>query len=201
MSTPGQAPIEPDTKDWTWVLEQACPECGLDTRALGRSDIPALVRANAAAWPAVLASPDVRARPRPGVWSPLEYACHVRDVFRLFGERLALMLDQDDPLFANWDQDATAVADRYGDQDPTTVAEELTAAAEAIAAAFEAVPADAWSRTGRRSDGARFSVETLGRYFVHDPEHHLVDVTGSTSVGWSSRSSSRSSSETGPDTR
>jgi hypothetical protein len=131
------------------------------------------------------------------VWSPLEYACHVRDVFRLFGERLALTLDQDDPLFVNWDQDATAVADRYGDQDPTTVAEDLTAAAEAIAAAFEAVPDDAWWRTGRRSDGARFSVETLGRYFAHDPEHHLLDVTGSTSVG----SSSRSSSGTDPDTR
>lgn len=179
------------------MLERACPECGLDTREIDRSDIPSLVRANAATWPAVLARPDVGERPRPGVWSPLEYACHVRDVFRLFGERLALMLDQDDPLFANWDQDATAVADHYGDQDPATVAEELAAAAEAIAAAFEAVPDDAWSRTGRRSDGARFSVETLGRYFVHDPEHHLLDVTGSTSVG----TSSRSSSGTGPATR
>jgi hypothetical protein len=23
-----------------------------------------------------------------------------------------------------------------------------------------------------------FSVETFGRYFVHDPVHHLYDVTG-----------------------
>ena len=21
-------PIEPDTKDWTWVLHERCPECG-----------------------------------------------------------------------------------------------------------------------------------------------------------------------------
>ncbi len=197
MPNPHQDPIEPDTKDWTWVLDRACPECGLDTRTVGRKGIPSLVRANAAAWPAVLVRPDVGERPRPGVWSPLEYSCHVRDVFRLFRERLALMLDQDDPLFANWDQDASALADRYGDQDAATVAEDLTTAAEAIAAAFEAVPDEAWSRTGRRSDGARFTVETLGRYFVHDPEHHLFDVTGSTSTGQSPRPSSRA----GPDDR
>ena len=32
------------------------------------------------------------------------------------------MLTQDAPTFANWDQDETAVADRYGEQDPATVA-------------------------------------------------------------------------------
>ena len=33
-------------------------------------------------------------------------------------------------------------------------------------------------RTGRRSDGARFTVTTLGQYLVHDPVHHLNDVAG-----------------------
>ncbi len=51
------------------------------------------------------------------MWSPLEYACHVRDVFPLFDERLVLMLAQDGPQYANWDQDATAV-ERYAEQDP-----------------------------------------------------------------------------------
>ena len=32
-------------------------------------------------------------------------------------------------------------------------------------------------RTGRRSDGAHFTVETFARYFIHDPVHHLYDVT------------------------
>jgi len=31
-------------------------------------------------------------------------------------------------------------------------------------------------RTGRRSDGAEFTVDTFARYFVHDPIHHLHDV-------------------------
>ena len=172
--------ITPDTKDWTWVLDEACPECGFDTRRVAPGDIPDVVAANAAAWPEVLAREDAAGRPRPGVWSPLEYACHVRDVFDIFARRLDLMLAEDDPLFENWDQDVTALEDDYAAQDPTRVASQLAAAAARAAAAFAAVPPGAWGRTGRRTDGARFTVETLGRYFVHDPEHHLWDVRGST---------------------
>ena len=58
------------------------------------------------------ADPASRDRPAPDVWSPLEYACHVRDVHRVFAERVRLMLAEDDPLFDDWDQDAAAVARR-----------------------------------------------------------------------------------------
>src|SRR4051794_791858 len=27
-------PVEPDTKDWTWVLDRPCPECGFDPAAV-----------------------------------------------------------------------------------------------------------------------------------------------------------------------
>jgi len=92
--------------------------------------------------------------------------------------RLGLILDEDDPLFANWDQDATAVAERYNEQEPATVAAELAAAAASAADAFAAVPVEDRVRTGRRSDGARFTVTTLAQYFIHDPVHHLHDVAG-----------------------
>ncbi|MFJ8434562.1 DinB family protein [Kitasatospora sp. NPDC094019] len=172
--------IVPDTKDWTWVLEQPCADCGLDAGAVVREDVAGMVRANAARWTAVLCGdPEALGRrPRPEIWSDLEYACHVRDVFRLFRVRLELMLDRDDPLFANWDQDATAVAERYGEQRPDVVAEELAEAAEVLAAAFEGVAGAQWARTGNRSDGARFTVESFARYLIHDPVHHLYDVTG-----------------------
>ena len=138
------------------------------------------MRANAAAWQDVLARPDGRQRPRPDVWSPLEYGCHVRDVFRLFDQRLTLMLAEDDPQFANWDQDVTAVAERYGEQDPPSSPSELAVAADAIAGSFAAVDGDQWDRRGRRSDGAAFTVRTFGQYFVHDPVHHLYDVSRAT---------------------
>jgi hypothetical protein len=174
----GSMPITPDTKDWTWVLERPCSECGFDAAALGYDEVPDLVRRNAAAWPAVLSRPDVAARPDEETWSALEYGAHVRDVFRIFRIRLGLILTEDDPLFANWDQDATAVAERYNQQDPRTVAIGLAEAAAAVADAFATVPVADRERVGRRSDGARFTVTTLARYFLHDPIHHLHDVTG-----------------------
>jgi len=131
--------ITPDTKDWTWVLQRPCPECGYDASNVSPTDVPRRLGACAHAWVDVLGREDARARPAPTVWSPLEYGCHVRDVCRLYLERLELMLATDDPLYPNWDQDATAVADRYGEQDPVTVAEQLAGAATQLALRFAAL--------------------------------------------------------------
>jgi hypothetical protein len=169
-------PIVPDTKDWTWVLERPCPECDFDSSTLVLDQVPEMVRANAAAWRDVLADERVHERPSDSVWSALEYGCHVRDVFRLYDERLQLMLEQDDPLFPNWDQDDTAIEEHYDQQSPRVVADELESAAFDLADRFATVSGDQWRRSGRRSDGAAFTIETFARYFVHDPVHHLHDV-------------------------
>ena len=58
------------------------------------------------------------------------------------------------------------------------VAGELTAAAAVVAALFDDSAPGQWGRTGHRSDGADFTVESFGRYFIDDPVHHLYDVTG-----------------------
>lgn len=171
-------PIEPDTKNWTWVLERPCDACGLDASSLPFRDIPDLVTDNVGGWSAALDVADPAARPDDATWSPLEYAAHVRDVFRRFAVRLDAMLTQDDPEFEDWDQDATALAARYREQDPDVVLRELAEDGHAVADAFRAVRDSDLGRTGRRSDGSVFTVESLGRYFVHDPIHHLVDVTG-----------------------
>ncbi|HEY2813113.1 MAG TPA: DinB family protein [Acidimicrobiales bacterium] len=168
--------VEPDTKDWTWVLERPCPECGFDTSTLKLGQVSHIVRGNAARWRLALADERVARRPSADVWSALEYGCHVRDVFRLYDERLARMLAEDDPLYANWDQDKTAVDDRYDLQSPARVAHEIDGAADVLAGRFETVSSADWHRTGRRSDGVSFTVETFARYFVHDPIHHLHDV-------------------------
>ena len=167
--------ITPDTKNWTWVLEKPCPECAFDASTFEATDVADMIRANAAAWPAVLERDDVRERPDESTWSKLEYAAHVRDVFRIYLYRLGLMLAEDDPLFPNWDQDATAVEERYNEQSPEVVSAELVADAAALADAFDTV-AD-WGRPGRRSDGVAFTIETFAKYFIHDPIHHLWDVT------------------------
>jgi hypothetical protein len=168
--------ITPDDKNWTWVLERPCLDCGFDAANVDPRDVAALVRANVVQWAGLLDHEHARLRPTDDQWSALEYACHVRDVFRLFDERLQLMLGEDGPHFANWDQDVTAVADRYDLQDPEVVLAELREAGTAVADRFAEVRDDQWQRTGFRSDGAAFTVESFARYFVHDPMHHLDDV-------------------------
>lgn len=170
--------IEPDTKDWTWVLERPCPECGFDASAVDVADLPALLTRNAEGYLPALAAEGATTRPDPQTWSPTEYAAHVRDVHRLFAERLRLMLDGDDPLFANWDQDETALAERYDLQDPALVGPELTAAAADVAAVYAGVRGEQWQRPGRRSNGSVFTVETFGLYHLHDVVHHLWDIDG-----------------------
>jgi hypothetical protein len=174
MSEPNTPPA--DTKDWTWVLTRACPDCDFDAQAFPRDELPARTRAAVATLAAALAETDAGRRPAPDVWSRLEYGCHTRDVCRMFATRLALMRTEDDPLFANWDQDETALRERYWTQDPGVVAGELRAAGDHVAGEFATVNGAEWDRRGRRSDGSAFTVESLGRYFLHDLVHHIDDV-------------------------
>ena len=168
--------IEPDTKDWTWVLERPCPECSYDSAAVDPARLPTALRATARRWKLALADPDCVVRP--GRTSGRRWSTPAT-----FGtctgsstNGSARMLDEDDPSFASWDQDATAVQDRYGGQDPAIVARDFVEATGAVADRYAGVTGDQWSRSGRRSDGARFTVATLGRYHLHDVEHHLYDV-------------------------
>lgn len=174
--------LEPDDKDWTWVLDRPCPECGYVAGSVGVETLGARIRDNATAWEGALDTPAASAgRPRPTTWSVLEYACHVRDVHHLMGQRLRRMLHDDEPRFADWDQDATAVEARYDLADPDVVAGELMDAADSVADAYDDVPPGAWGRRGLRGESgagaSEFSVESLGRYHLHDVVHHLHDVS------------------------
>ncbi|MET3719731.1 MULTISPECIES: DinB family protein [unclassified Arthrobacter] len=171
-------PIIPDQKDWTWVLSRPCPECSFDASTVTPATVPGSVASMLPRWRAVLRRPEVAERPDAGTWSALEYACHVRDVFSLFDQRLNLMLASDDARFENWDQDRTAVEQDYANADPAVVSAALAAEGEQIAASFAGVREEEWGRKGLRSNGSEFTVLTLAQYFLHDVVHHLHDVDG-----------------------
>lgn len=158
------------------MLEQQCPECGLAAAEVPVSSIGGRVRAHLPRWTMALQRDDARVRPAPGTWSITEYACHVRDVHVLFAERLSLMLDEVDPEFANWDQDVAAIEDDYAAQDPAVVSGQLVAAGEAMADELDRLTPDVLERTGRRSNGSVFTIETFTQYYLHDIEHHLHDI-------------------------
>jgi hypothetical protein len=176
---PDRETPEPDLKDWTWTLTRRCDQCGLAAAEIAPATVADRAFVAAEEWVQILrSSPAVSVRPAPRVWSPLEYGAHVRDVYRVFGGRLELMLAQDEPTFDNWDQDQTAAEERYGEQDPAVVAEELEEAAERLVDQVRSLRPDQWDRRGRRSNGSEFTVTTLLQYLLHDVIHHLWDVTG-----------------------
>lgn len=167
---------EPDHKDWTWTLSRACPECGFNAGDVSVPEVADIVEDTAARFATRLQAPDAATRPEPTTWAPVEYACHVRDVCAIFDGRFRQVLSEDDPVFANWDQDETAVRDRYWEQLPPRVADEVSGSAGPLAAMLRAIRDDELQRPGRRDNGSVFTVTTLAQYLAHDFVHHLHDV-------------------------
>ena len=115
-------PIVPDDKDWTWVLLRPCPECGFDARRgarVHRTAAAANAYVGSAFWNGPPTSSSAGRRMIAGRHSgtPATFV-----TCAALPHRLGLMLREDDPLYPNWDQDLTAVEERYIEQDPATVA-------------------------------------------------------------------------------
>lgn len=170
-------PARPDTRDWSFVMTQACPECGF-TPGQPLASYASRLRDAAARWDAVLARPGLTVRPEPDVWSPLEYACHVRDVIVVFDGRLGAMLSSDNPTFEGWDGERAAVDDDYNSQDPRSVSDAIAGATREAAGRFDQLRPEDWQRPGLRSDGQAFTVASLADYWLHEVQHHLHDVNG-----------------------
>ena len=169
-----------DGRDWTFVLVELCAECGYDVRELDEAELGPLVRSVGRTWEALLDSvaDDPRAvrRPAPAVWSPIEYGEHVRDVLALFTLRARRILAEDDPQFADWDPDVTADELPYGQVPPREVGAAIASNADVLAELYEGADEADLARPGRRSDGAVFTLGSLGRYMLHDTVHHVYDV-------------------------
>jgi hypothetical protein len=174
MNTSAPAPVPGDDRDWTFVIADGCDECGF--RPFEPSETAQRISDGTERWRAILDRPDVAGRPSEQVWSPLEYACHVRDMVRLLGERVKSMRDQEDPEFADWDGDAKAVELAYWAADPGTTWEDFERTTRRTVAVLDSVPSEDWDRTGHRSDGVEFTIASLGQYIGHEMEHHLHDV-------------------------
>ena len=171
-----QTPIAPDTKDWTWVLQRPCPDCGFDTKDYPGVTVPAVLHAANERWSNLLARPGIADRPAPGVWSPLEYICHVRDVCVMITGRRGGCWPRTTPSCPCGTRTrrrcraATPSRTR-----PSSTTSWPTPPTRPVRCSPGCGP-EQWSRPGHRSDGVAFTVETLAQYLVHEVQHHLHDV-------------------------
>lgn len=147
----------------------SCDECGHE---YGSMDL----RAHAESF--VDAFDGSSARPAPEVWSPLEYACHVRDVLRINLGRVALGLVVDTPSFEPMDRDARPARYRYDAQLPDVVAREVLDAADALALVYDALSDEQLERTVTYNWPQRFerTLRWVGQHTVHELVHHRMDL-------------------------
>jgi hypothetical protein len=163
-------------------LADRCPECGFAYMLLPAEIVERLV-VDAGAFAARLHALDdaaARRRPSPDVWSPLEYACHVRDMLRVQTERVERVAREHEPELAPMGRDERAVADRYNEQDPREVAPALLDAARNLSARLSGLDDAGWLRVAIYSYPvrARRTLEWIGNHTVHELVHHAGDVGG-----------------------
>ena len=163
-------------------LVERCDECGYDYRAVPRSGLAAALRQRARAYrPVLLGSDDaaLRAHPDAGVWSILEYSCHLRDVLTAQRGRVRQALKEDNPDFASMRREERVAEERYNEQQPEVVADQLEDAADALAGVLDSLDETGWLRTGVYHWPAtqERSVEWIARHSVHECVHHLKDIS------------------------
>lgn len=114
-------------------------------------------------------------RRHPDVWCAVEYAAHVRDLLAIFTNRVVLMRRETSPELDWWDQEATAIEDRYADLFPVAVGGDIAHNADELARALQPVNGEDWNRGGQRRD-ASFTVRGAARFVLHELHHHYDDA-------------------------
>jgi hypothetical protein len=161
---------------------EPCPEYGFTYGVLPRQELSPKLRAYGGAYGLRLAADPVllRTRPVPERWSPLEYACHARDVALMQRDRLYVALVEDEPSFKPMYRDERVAFDRYSTQAPAAVADQIAMAADLLANAFAGLDDAQWSRSlvYGHPVPARRDVEWVAHHTLHELRHHLGDIDG-----------------------
>ena len=171
---------------WQWARTQseACPQCGENTSAIDRMLLGPALLESAEEWCDFLVSADeayLRNIPAPGVFSPLQYGAHVRDLQQVYGDRILLMLKERNPVFPQFNPDEDAWK-AFNELEVEALADQINERAQRLADILAGLAPDDWSRTMVRDGGSdgvfSFTVAGLASYAVHESRHHLRDANG-----------------------
>jgi hypothetical protein len=163
------------------VRVERCEECGYAYDLTAATRAGDEIRSAVAELARLLVTTERRAlarRTAPERWSPLEYACHVRDVLITQRERVLLARRTDVPAAVPMGRDERVAHDGYAESDPAEVAEEVTIAARLLANTLSRLDTRDWElrivynwpqRTER-------TLRWVAANTVHDVRHHLLDI-------------------------
>ncbi len=160
-----------------------CPGCELDVGALTHHEIVARLRvmprryrlALTRVQPGENAEAMIRQRPRPDVWSALEYAAHAGDMLDIMSPAIQLMEVDDEPKVFFFDPEEQAEEMEYNNWSTMEVITRLETAGADLSAVIEWVNADQWDRTGIFPWGTQ-TIRASAEQMVHEAHHHLEDI-------------------------
>jgi hypothetical protein len=153
--------------------------CGFEWDAVQSSEVGRRILESSRAI-ATLISTHTRSsvRPAPDVWSPVEYAGHVRDVLFNIRDRLVVAINEENPLCKGLFGTPRIELGLYKDDAPSVVAHELTVAADLFTRTWDRISMPLRDRTmiygyPRLADR---SLHWVAAQALHEVEHHLSDV-------------------------
>jgi hypothetical protein len=147
---------------------------------------------SALAWREFLLEADdtyLRTIPEPGVFSPIQYAAHVRDILRVYGDRMVLGVEEDSPTVPIFNP-PQEVFEGYNHLDTQELAADLEAQARRLAEIVGTMDPSNWSRIVVNDRGQygvyTFTIAGLGCNAAHEVHHHLLDAKGTLGASASS---------------
>lgn len=161
---------------------ESCEVCGFVWDEIALEQIEPRLRVALVRYHSLLRASDssVTTRPKPEVWSALEYSAHMRDVLLVIRERAILAAIEDHPAPRPMHRDHRVAMGLYGQESAAAVAQELATAVDLLTRAFAALPDDAWARPLTYGDpGVDRTILWMGAQAVHEMEHHLSDAEAS----------------------
>jgi hypothetical protein len=115
-------------------------------------------------------------QPAPDKWSAIEIACHLRDVDRLYAERVTKAAFSDRPSF--WMMDNALVSSQlaYREADAAAVLKEHRRRRQDLLSLLRALPHDTWQRTGLHPTRGELTIEKLASVIADHDDRHLAQI-------------------------
>ena len=159
-----------------------CDECGFERRLETAEAVAPEIIEGVAGIAVVVrdAGPAVHGRRLVDAWSPLEYTCHLRDVFLVQRERLLAARRTERPTFEPMGRDERVEHDGYAQQDPEDVVRQLTDAAAMFANDLDRLSPSEWDRTVIYNYPKTWerSLRWVAVHTLHEVRHHSRDIEG-----------------------
>jgi len=125
----------------------------------------------------------LRRRPEPRTWSMLEYACHVRDVYAVYTDRVRRALAEHNPVLEPMYNQQRAERDGYNRRLPSQVLDALEINVGIFLEQLATIDGTRWTRTVTRLPGETRTVLWLVRQAAHEGRHHLRDIESIRAAG------------------